>query len=310
MKVFLASRGGVVIGLGMTVVACATPLCSAAASGDLASTRALLAQGASPNERCVAKSTPLHYAAYYGKSAVADLLIEKGADINAVDINNSTALHVAVGTRNARMVELLVGAGADTTIVAEHGAGTALKVAESQGDATVAKILREARPATRSRASPFPPASASEATAKPAQAAPLHARALVMELKAVGATPPRLASVITRLLLARLDEVEGLRTVSPEDLQLMLSIEKQKDALGCDDIKCIAEIGGALGTDFVVYGQVAVVGSQYSLNLTAIEARRSQAVARVSALVALSEDALVQAVPAAVLSLVAKMQRQ
>jgi len=130
-----------------------------------------------------------------------------------------------------------------------------------------------------------------------------------MELKALGTVPAHLPAVVTKVLLARLDDVDGLRTVSPEDVQLMLSVEKQKDALGCDDVKCMAEVGGALGTDFVIYGQIGVAGSQYHLTLTAIDARQSLAVARVSNLVAATEDAVIQNVPAAVATLVGKMSR-
>jgi hypothetical protein len=130
-----------------------------------------------------------------------------------------------------------------------------------------------------------------------------------MELKSVGAVPVHLASVVTKLVLARLDDVDGLRTVSPDDLQLMLSVEKQKDAMGCDDVRCIAELGGALGTDYVIHGQIGLVGTQYNLTLTAIDAKHSAAVARVSNLVAGTEDALMQNVPVAVSSLLAKIAR-
>ena len=170
----------------------------------------------------------------------------------------------------------------------------------------VAVVLR----ATIAPTAHNPAKQADSTTQGPQPASPLHASALVMELRAIGAVPAHVAPLITKLVLARLDDVPGLRTFSPDDLRLMLSIEKQRDVLGCDEVKCMAEVGGALGTDLVIYGEIGIVGSQYSLNLTAIEARCSLAVARVSLLAAANEDALTASVPAAVASLLGKIARE
>ena len=240
--------------------------------------------------------SPLMNAAENGDVESAKRLLDQGADVNEhVTALKWTALHVAAWKGQAEVARLLIRRGADVDAVT--GANqTALQLARVYGKENVAAvILAETGRATK--------------TPVPEKALSLHASALVMELKAVGAVPGHVPSLVTKILLAKLDDVVGLRTVSPEDIQLMLSVEKQKDALGCDDVKCIAEIGGALGVDLVISGQIGIMGSQYNLNLTAIDAKRSLVVARVSVQVASTEDALTQSVPAAVASLLAKIAR-
>lgn len=253
----------------MGVASCVSPLRRAIETDDVTTARKLLASGVSPNETDSRGFTPLHIAAIFGRTDVALLLLEHGADPRLTNRSSKTPSAVARERGFSRLAEIL-----------------------SEAEASVAA------------GRPFSPAPPPTAGARGA----VHGSALVMELKRTGDVPAQLASVVTRLVLTRLDDA-GLRTVSPEDIQLLLSVEKQKDALGCDDVRCIAELGGALGTDYVIYGQVALAGSQYNLTLTAIDARRSVAVARVSTMAAANEDGLIQSVPAAVSTLLSKMLR-
>lgn len=61
------------------------PLHTAAALGNVAATKFLLAHGASPSGAAGNSATPLHYAAQRGSREVVDLLLAAGADLNAVD---------------------------------------------------------------------------------------------------------------------------------------------------------------------------------------------------------------------------------
>ena len=260
--------------------ACAAPLIAAVEKGDVEKTRQLLDQGADVGQTTYGLNrwTPLHVAAWKGHAEVARLLIHRGANINAKGYQGFTPLLVAQRYSHQDVI---------------------------------AVILEETDHAARALrlAAPTQPPDAAEQNSSSQEPVSLHVSALVMELKAIGAVPTHVPFLVTRILLSELDDVEGLRTVSPDDIQLMLSVEKQKDALGCDDVKCIAETGGALGVDLVISGEIGIMGSQYNLSLTAIDSKRSMAVGRVSVLVAANEDALADSIPSAVASLVAKIAR-
>ncbi|OGQ89389.1 MAG: hypothetical protein A2289_23280 [Deltaproteobacteria bacterium RIFOXYA12_FULL_58_15] len=296
---------GLAVGL---LTACTAPIWRAVDQGDLAQVERLLSAGGDPNYSPAASggSTLLMLAAERGRADIARLLIDRGAVVDARrEGNKNTALHHAVGAGHLTVIKVLLEHGADPFKVGVDNR-TARMYAQDAGFREATLLLAQAEAVLQEGAPPLASASLPVAREK---LPPLRGSALVMEIKTVGSVSAQLASVATKILLARLDEVEGFSTVTPEDLQLMLSVEKQKDALGCNDVKCMAEVGGALGADFVVYGQIAVVGSQYNLSLTAIDSKRSLAVGRVSVLVAANEDALAASVPNAVASLIAKVAR-
>src|SRR5262245_43021401 len=62
--------------------------------------------------------------------------------------------------------------------------------------------------------------------------------------------------VLDDLLTAQLYERGGYELVTGADINATLGLEKMKDALGCADTACAAEIGGALGVDLLLSGTV------------------------------------------------------
>ena len=89
-----------------------TPLLFAARSGDVASTRLLLAAGADPNDTAPAGTSALVVAAHSGHGALAALLLDAGADPNAAGAGY-TALHAAILRGDATLVRALLAHGAD-----------------------------------------------------------------------------------------------------------------------------------------------------------------------------------------------------
>ncbi|HUJ24629.1 MAG TPA: hypothetical protein VLW85_01320 [Myxococcales bacterium] len=54
------------------------------------------------------------------------------------------------------------------------------------------------------------------------------------------------------LIASELDKLEVFKVISREDIRNMLSFEKDKQSLGCEaDQACLAEIGGALGVEYI-----------------------------------------------------------
>ena len=90
----------------------------AAARGDLALVKALLAQGRPINAFDDLSRTPLHYAAANGRLDVVRHLLAAGADPNAREAERygDTALKHVAQTCSFEMARLLVNAGADPTI--------------------------------------------------------------------------------------------------------------------------------------------------------------------------------------------------
>jgi len=102
---------------------------------------------------------------------------------------------------------------------------------------------------------------------------------------------------LTQVLSAEIKKVEGAQVISRDDLFAMLQFEQQKQLLGCsDDISCLAEIGGALGVDKLIVGNVGKLNDTYVISLNLIDAQKAQVDHRVVETFVGLEDQLIQAI--------------
>ncbi|RZO51319.1 MAG: ankyrin repeat domain-containing protein, partial [Sandaracinaceae bacterium] len=99
-----------------------TPLFEAAARGQLDRVRALLAEGASPDEAVRHGLTPLIISGYAGHVAVVRALLEAGADPNLPNDDGEHALITCAASPAANeIVPILLQAGAAHGHVDQHG---------------------------------------------------------------------------------------------------------------------------------------------------------------------------------------------
>jgi hypothetical protein len=139
---------------------------------------------------------------------------------------------------------------------------------------------------------------------------PEGARVLFLALDASDGVPDRVARVVTQILMARLDDVGGLTVVGYQDVNAVLDAEKQRDLVNCQQVNCFAEIGGALGTDFVLYGELGKLGAQLNISLTLVDTRKALVRARVAVQVGGDEDRMPSELPVVVHELIARLNQQ
>lgn len=119
-----------------------------------------------------------------------------------------------------------------------------------------------------------------------------------MNLRSSGVGPDVTQSILA-VVVAEL-HVTGFfaSVISRSDIVSLLTLEQQKQVLGCDeeDSQCLAEIGGALGVDRVVAGNVGRVGDRYLISLSLIDTASAVVLER-SYLTADKVDALLTIAP-------------
>jgi hypothetical protein len=96
-------------------------LAKAAAAGNQATVRDLLAAGKAVDEKDATEWTALHHAAAGGYAAIASLLLDRGADPNARDGFDMTPLHWAATLGRAEVAGLLARRGARTDSRSSYG---------------------------------------------------------------------------------------------------------------------------------------------------------------------------------------------
>jgi TolB-like protein len=135
-----------------------------------------------------------------------------------------------------------------------------------------------------------------------------------VKLASPGLTPvnvdARTATFVSDHLAQQLALQGGLSVLTQSEISSLLGFERQKELLGCADqsTSCLAELGGALGVDGIITGNVARLGTGYTLNVKVVAARDGRALGLFSRRVA-DEDALLDAVGAAAAQLASDVWR-
>jgi hypothetical protein len=103
-----------------------------------------------------------------------------------------------------------------------------------------------------------------------------------MDLRGNDRIPVEILSGLSSQVAQELADLGPFKPISSQDIKQMLAMEAMKQMLGCDDSACLAEIGGALGADYMVGGSVMLLGESYLTQMQLMNIRHSRAENRVS----------------------------
>jgi len=143
MKAFAAILAFSVVAIN----ALAAPIHDAAAKGDLAKVKALVAKDAKLiNLKDGSGATPLHFAVAGGQKAVVEYLLSKKADVNARKNDGVTPLHVAASLGKLEIAKLLIAKGANKDASDSKGR-TPLTLAGEKGHVEMIDLLSARAPA-------------------------------------------------------------------------------------------------------------------------------------------------------------------
>jgi len=121
-------------------------------------------------------------------------------------------------------------------------------------------------------------------------------RLAVPDMHVTGADPG-LGRMLTEILTTEASSTPGLVVIGSSDIASMLGFEKQKELIGCtDNVACVAEIGGALGVDYLLISDLGLVGKTYVINLKLIDTGKVTVLKRIYRTVPGEPDALIDLV--------------
>jgi len=127
-----------------------------------------------------------------------------------------------------------------------------------------------------------------------------HRSVAVLDLQFGGQADRTKVRALEDLLANEIRALGGLRVIGRGDILGLLKLEKQKVLAGCDDEQCLAEIGGALGVDWMVTGTVSEFGGTLLLNIKVLDVRGARVASSVSRKVTGGQQVLVDVIPAMV----------
>jgi TolB-like protein len=129
----------------------------------------------------------------------------------------------------------------------------------------------------------------------------------VTEVKSVQGVAVGTATILSDIVVSEVAR-HGYDVISQSDISTMIGFEKQKKMLGCDETSCLAEIGGALGVDYLITGQVGQIGTRYRISLLVVDSRKARVTGRAANFCDQNEDALARAAEATVAQLITSIR--
>lgn len=128
--------------------------------------------------------------------------------------------------------------------------------------------------------SEWPPRAPTPAPAKAKPAAKEPQTILVLDLTSGPDVPPNLPRTLSDQLAVQVRQSNpDARVLGMEDVRSMMALQAQRSRLNCQDVSCLAEIGGALGAKEVVNGSISRIGSNYVLTVKRVNAKQVKVLA-------------------------------
>ncbi len=109
-----------------------------------------------------------------------------------------------------------------------------------------------------------------------------------------GLKDPELGNLLSDVVLGAYAKDPQRVVIGPDDIRRALEWEASRQQAGCDDTKCLAEVGAALDAHRIVSGTLDLIGDGYLLSLSEIDARTLEPVARAQEEVKKDEGELVK----------------
>ena len=91
---------------------------------------------------------------------------------------------------------------------------------------------------------------------------------------------PKTVLIVRDALAAHISHLANVDVLSTEDLRRTLDVEAQRAAVGCTADQCMAEIASALGADYIVFGNVGVLGDRVVGNMSLLDAAHGVSLGR------------------------------
>ncbi len=105
-------------------------------------------------------------------------------------------------------------------------------------------------------------------------------RIAVMPVGSGEGVPGRTAEAVTEAVAAAVRRYGGAEVITQKEIVAVLSLEQQKQMLGCQSDSCMAELGGALGVDRMISGDLAKLGESWLFHLKLMDVVKVKVIAQ------------------------------
>ena len=105
---------------------------------------------------------------------------------------------------------------------------------------------------------------------------------VVAEMKAVTTIEPKLLRIIEEQMANEVGKTGKFSVIGRDDINRMLDAMQSKQMMGCTELSCYVELGGAMGADLMIAGTMDRVGATYLVTVKLINIASAEVLARES----------------------------
>ncbi|MBI5528457.1 MAG: hypothetical protein HY897_19160 [Deltaproteobacteria bacterium] len=84
----------------------------------------------------------------------------------------------------------------------------------------------------------------------------------------------KVSTIVSDSILIEMTKLPDTTVIGSKEIDAMLGFEQKKQMSGCTDTSCMVAIGGALGVDKILMGNVGKLGASYMLNLKLLDIKK------------------------------------
>jgi hypothetical protein len=88
------------------------------------------------------------------------------------------------------------------------------------------------------------------------------------------------AAALGEAVAGQVRRVPGLQPITQQEIATLLNFDKQRSLLSCQSDSCLAEIGGALGVERLVFGSVSKLGESWLVTLKLMDVKKARSLAQ------------------------------
>ncbi len=113
-----------------------------------------------------------------------------------------------------------------------------------------------------------------------------------MDIVPLNGVAPELAAALTSALVPKIRQnATDYSVLGSDEIRTLLTMERQKQQLGCSQVSCLAEIGGALGAAQMVSGTLGKFGTTQLLQVKLVDVRKARVIREASERIQGTDDA-------------------
>jgi len=105
-------------------------------------------------------------------------------------------------------------------------------------------------------------------------------RIAVLPVTAGEGVPPSTAAALADAVAGEVRRSAGVEVITQREIAAVLTLDRQKQMLGCQSDACMAELGGALGCERLVAGDLARLGESWLFSLKLVETGKARVAAQ------------------------------